>query len=216
MVKTSIQAGFTLHAFGIDDTFKVYIQFVLIIGAVITLPFLMFQAWRFVSPDLRTDESRAAASLILPSFLLFILGLTIGYYVLFPMIINFMNSYAGNIGVTPLYGIAHYFSFMFNIIVPFAALFELPVIVMFLTRIRVLNPMKLAKARRYAYFILIIVASMISPPDFVSHLSIFLPLILLYECSVFISLIVYRKQLKVDMEWEKQLINIHSNNHQVL
>jgi sec-independent protein translocase protein TatC len=203
--KTAIRLGFALHAFSIDDTFKVYIHIVFIIGVALTLPFLMYQVWAFVSPGLRPVERRAAANLILPAFLLFLLGISIGYYVVFPMIITFMTKFAGNIGVTPLYGIGNYFSFMFSIILPFAVLFEFPVVIMFLTWIRVLQPERLAKGRRYAYFILIIVASMISPPDFVSHLSVFIPLILLYEFSVFLSLTVYRKQLKVEMKWEETI-----------
>jgi sec-independent protein translocase protein TatC len=94
---------------------------------------------------------------------------------------------------------------MFNIILPFALLFELPIVVMFLTRLRILTPIRLRKVRGYAYIVLIIVASMISPPDLISHPSVFIPLIILYELSVMLSRIVYHKQLKEDRELDKEL-----------
>ncbi|WP_035101235.1 twin-arginine translocase subunit TatC [Aneurinibacillus terranovensis] len=197
-------AGFTWNVFGLGDGLRVYMQFAFIIAIVITSPFIMYHLWRFVSPGLRPAERKAAGTFIIPAFLLFIIGLLLGYYVLFPMIVSFMKKFAVDLGAQPTYGIAQYFSFMFNIILPFALLFELPIVVMFLTRLRILNPIRLKKVRGYAYLVLVIVASMISPPDFISHISVLIPLLLLYEISVFVSRFVYRKQLKEDEEWEKE------------
>ncbi|MNN94366.1 Sec-independent protein translocase protein TatCy [compost metagenome] len=86
---------------------------------------------------------------------------------------------------------------MFNIVIPLAVAFELPVVVMFLTKIGILNPKRLHTMRRYAYLVLVIVASLISPPEILSHLMVAVPLIGLYEISVWLSGIVYRKQLQL-------------------
>jgi sec-independent protein translocase protein TatC len=94
-------------------------------------------------------------------------------------------------------GIAQYFSFMFNIVLPMSILFELPIVVMFLTKIRVLNPQRLQKMRRVAYLLLIIIATMVTPPDLISDILVSVPLILLYEFSIFLSRLVYRKQLEL-------------------
>jgi sec-independent protein translocase protein TatC len=194
------------------DGLRVYMQFAFVIALVVTLPLILYHVWRFVSPGLRLEERKAAGVFIIPAFLLFLIGLLVGYYLVFPMIVHFMIKIGTELGGKPMYGIAQYFGFMFNIVLPLALLFELPIIVMFLTRLRILNPVRLAKIRGYAYLALIIVASLISPPDFVSHLSVFVPLVVLYEFSVFLSRIVYRKQLKQDEEWEKEFYADEENN----
>jgi sec-independent protein translocase protein TatC len=99
---------------------------------------------------------------------------------------------------------AQYFGFMFNILLPVSSVFELPVIVMFLTKLRLLNPQRLSKLRRYAYMALIIVAAIITPPDALSAIIVFIPMLLLYEFSVLLSRLVYRKQVALDLAWETE------------
>jgi sec-independent protein translocase protein TatC len=93
---------------------------------------------------------------------------------------------------------------MINIVVPVAVLFELPVVVMFLTKLRILNPFRLKKLRRYAYFILVVLSTLIAPPDLISNILIIIPLFLLYELSVWLSRRIYRKQLAADKAWEAE------------
>lgn len=199
-------AGVKWMVIGVGDGLRVYMQFSFAIAFVVTLPFILYHIWKFVSPGLRPHERKAAGVFIVPAFFLFILGLLVGYYLVFPMIVGFMIQFSSELGAANPneFGIVQYFGFMFNIIIPLALLFELPIVVMFLTRLRILNPVRLKKFRGYSYFVLIIVASLISPPDLFSHLSVFIPLVLLYEVSVFVSRIVYRKQLREDAEWERK------------
>ncbi|MEX2105219.1 MAG: twin-arginine translocase subunit TatC, partial [Bacilli bacterium] len=187
-----------LHLFNPSDGLRVYMQFAFIVSMVITLPFLLFQLWLFISPGLEKDEQKVTLRFIPAVALLFVIGLSFGYFVLFPMVFSFMNSIAERLGATIMYGMAEYFGFLFNIVLPLGFLFELPVVVMFLTRIRLLNPMKLVKARRIAYFVLIVIAVTVTPPEIVSDMLVTVPLLILYEFSVFLSRIVYRKQLAED------------------
>ena len=87
-----------------------------------------------------------------------------------------------------------YFSFLINMTLPFDIAFELPIVLMFLTTLGIINPYKFAKLRKYAYFVLVIIASMISPPEFISHISVAIPLILIYEISIFLSIIVFKRK----------------------
>lgn len=89
----------------------------------------------------------------------------------------------------------HYFRFMLNLCLPFGFLFEMPLVVLFLTRLGVLNPVRLAKARKLSYFALIVISVLITPPDFISDILVIVPLLLLYELSVTISRVVYKKRL---------------------
>jgi sec-independent protein translocase protein TatC len=93
-----------------------------------------------------------------------------------------------------MYTVDKYFGFVFNLVVPFAVCFDMPVIIMFLTAIGFVKPMHLQKMRRYAYFLLVVVACCISPPDFISHISVSIPLLLLYECSVLLSKVSFNKR----------------------
>ncbi|WP_235822182.1 twin-arginine translocase subunit TatC [Gottfriedia luciferensis] len=175
------------------DILWVYFSISAVFAAVFTIPVATWQIWMFVKPGLRPSEQKGIGFYIPALFLLFILGLVIGYYLVFPNILKFLTLMGLDM-VTQHYTVEKYFSFIFNLVVPFAVFFDMPVVIMFLTKIGIVKPSYLQKVRKYAYFILVIVACCISPPDFVSHISVSIPLILLYELSVFTSKAVYRKK----------------------
>jgi sec-independent protein translocase protein TatC len=92
-----------------------------------------------------------------------------------------------------------YFRFMINLTLPFGVLFEMPLVVMFLTKLGILNPNRLAKSRKLSYFALIVISILITPPDFISDILVIVPLLLLFEVSVTISKMVYKKKLMDEM-----------------
>jgi sec-independent protein translocase protein TatC len=143
--------------------------------------------WRFIRPGLTAYEAAGLVWYVPLSFFLLLLGVLFGYYVAFPMMVDFMNQINQSIGAVETYGIDRYFSLLFSIVFPISMAFEMPVVILFLTRLGLLDPHRLRKGRKYAYFILVIIGTMISPPDFISHLSITLPLILLFEISILVS-----------------------------
>lgn len=197
--------NFLLHGFSLWDGISIYMKFAFIVALAITLPITLYQLWAFVSPGLKAVERRAALRYVPFVFILFLLGLSFAYYVVFPMAYEFTSSVNKHMKLTATYGIIQYFSFMFNILLPISLLFELPVVIMFLTRIRLLNPLRLRKIRRIAYFVLIVLGTMLSPPDIISDIFVSIPLLILYELSVFLSSIVYRKQLAEQQTWEEEI-----------
>ncbi|KRF39127.1 twin-arginine translocase subunit TatC [Paenibacillus sp. Soil787] len=186
------------------DALRLYMNFGLAVGILITLPVILYHIWAFVKPGLREAEQKASIIYIPYAFLLFLVGLSFGYWVVFPMAFYFTSSISRSLDITEMYGAAQYFTFMFNIILPLAITFEMPIVVMFLTKIRLLNPKRLHKFRRYAYMLLVILSTVITPPDAISAILVALPLIVLYEFSVFMSGFIYRKQLAKDAEWERE------------
>lgn len=100
-----------------------------------------------------------------------------------------------------MFTVEKYFKFVFRITLPFAIIFEIPIIAMFLTSIGILSPSAMRKMRKYAYFILIIVAAMVTPPDFILPLIVAIPFFLLYEISIYLSTTVYRKKEKKHREF---------------
>lgn len=197
-------ADITWNVFSPWDSLRIYVNVAFAIAIIISLPFALYQLWLFVKPGLREEEQRASLLYIPFAFLLSVGGIAFGYFVVFPFAMKFTTLLTKNLGLVQTYGIVQYFSFMFNILIPLAVLFELPIVIMFLTKIRLLNPQRLRKFRRYAYFILLLIGALITPPDVISALIVTLPMIILYEISVLLSGMVHRKQLARDAAREAQ------------
>jgi sec-independent protein translocase protein TatC len=181
------------HVFSFTDGLFVYLRCAFLFAALATLPLLLYHVWAFVRPGLTEREARETFHYVPASFFLFLTGAAFGYFVIFPMMLRFMKDMNESLGAVETYGIARYFSFLFNVVFPLGLAFEMPLVVLFLTRLGLLNPARIRHIRKYAYVGLAVVGSCISPPDFVSHLSVTVPLLLLFELSVLLSVRYARK-----------------------
>ncbi len=184
------------NVFGFTDGFLIYFKCAVLIAILFTLPVLLYQLWAFVKPGLTAKEAKGSIIYVPISFLLFIVGVSFSYFVVFPMVIHFMSSINQSIGAIETYGISQYFTFMFNIILPISIIFEMPVVIVFLTKIGILNPFALKKMRKISYFVLVIVGVSITPPDFISDVLIIIPLLLLFELSIVCSHWTYKKRMR--------------------
>jgi sec-independent protein translocase protein TatC len=193
------------NAFSPWDSLRIYMNVSLAVAAVLTLPVALYQIWAFVKPGLRKEEQRTSLMYVPGAFFLALLGISFGYFLVFPMAFKFTSFLTRSLGLVETYGAAQYFSFMFNIILPLALLFELPLVVMFLTKLRIMNPRMMHKFRRFAYFILFVISALITPPDVISAVIVSIPLMILYEISVLLSRTVYRKQQEADRHIEEML-----------
>ncbi|WP_442594331.1 twin-arginine translocase subunit TatC [Neobacillus sp. D3-1R] len=191
-----------LIALGPSDIVWIYFMLATLVAIAGTIPVLALQIWLFVKPALRSNERKVTLSYIPALFILFIVGLAFGYFIIMPMVLNFLMNLSGDMLVTN-FTADKYFRFVMNMTLPFGVLFELPVVVMFLTSLGIINPYVLSKIRKYAYFVLIVIAVIITPPDFMSDFLVTLPLLLLYEISINLSKFVYRRKLKKEKEWEE-------------
>jgi len=183
-----------LAILGPGDILWIYMAIAGISAITFTIPVAAFQIWLFVKPGLRKEEQKVTLAFIPGIFILFISGIAFGYFLLFPIVLSFLQSLAGDQFET-FFTVDKYFRFMINLTVPFGFLFEMPAIIMFLTRLGIINPQRLAKSRKISYFFLIVISVLITPPDFISDILVIVPLVLLYEFSVTLSKIVYRKKL---------------------
>ncbi|ENH97294.1 sec-independent protein translocase protein TatC [Gracilibacillus halophilus YIM-C55.5] len=183
----------TLHLIAPEEIIWIIIMIAFIVALAGTLPFLCLQIWLFVRPGLTAHEKRVSLAYIPAVFLLFLGGLIFGYFIFIQLILPFVLSLNDGMFETMI-TVQNYFRFMFRVTLPFAVFFEVPIISMFLTSLGVVTPFFLHKMRKYAYFILIIIGTMISPPDFILQIVVAIPLIVLYEISIILSRIVYRKK----------------------
>lgn len=178
-----------------SDILWVYLKLAGVVALAVTLPIGGYQVWRFVKPAMQPTEQRATLAYIPWLAILFIVGIAFGYWVIYPMVMEFLEKMSGDFET--VYTADKYFSFMISMTVPFGLLFEMPVTVMFLTRLGILNPVRLAKARKLSYFGLTVTAVLITPPDIVSDVLVIVPLFILFEISVALSGFVHRKRLSV-------------------
>lgn len=213
LTKAESAKGFVLHAFSFWDGIGIYMKIAGLFSLIITLPFTVYQIWKFVTPGLKPRERKATLKYVPYVFLLFLTGMAFSYYVIFPMALAFTTAITEKMGLVETYGMKQYFSFLFGIVLPVSLLFELPLLIMFLTGLRILNPIRLRKMRRVSYFVLIFIAVVITPPDFISDLLVMIPLLLLYEISVLLSAVVYRKQLAADEEIESRYVRAEDKKH---
>lgn len=185
-----------LHVFRPMDTLRVYLQIAVYFGIVIALPMALFQIWGFVKPALTVEERKNTVWFIPAAVILFFIGASFAYFGIFPLMWSFLEGFTDSMAkVDNTIGLQEYIGFIMNLVVPFGLLFEMPIVVIFLTKLRVVNPPRLRKMRKMAYLVLILVATMITPADFISALAVFFPLIGLYEISILLSAVIYRKQL---------------------
>jgi sec-independent protein translocase protein TatC len=194
----------TMNAFRITDPLKIYMEMMVFIALIMTSPLILFQLWSFISPGLYERERKVTLSYIPISLFLFLGGLSFAYFILFPYVVEFMMGLSNTLEIEQVIGINEYFHFLFQLTVPFGFLFQLPVVMLFLTRLGIITPMFMGKMRRYAYFVLFVIAALITPPDIVSHLMVTVPLFVLYELSIWISKIGYKKVLEAEQKREME------------
>lgn len=184
---------FDLNITSPGDIIWVYFTFAGLGSLIVTLPILCLQLWLFIKPGLTKSERRLSILYVPAVFILFILGIVFGYFMFTNLILPFLLS-LNNGMFNEIFTVEKYFRFLFRVLIPFALLFEIPVIIMFLTSIGILTPKFMRKTRKYAYFILLIIAALITPPDVVLQIVVAVPLFILYEISILLAERVYKKR----------------------
>jgi sec-independent protein translocase protein TatC len=175
------------NVFGFTDGILIYFKCAIIIAILLALPITLHQIWLFVKPGLSEEETRGTFKYIPISFFLFLAGVSFSYFILFPLMLDFMSNINQSVGATETYGMNQYFTFMFNLIIPVGLVFEMPVVILFLTKLGIVEPNSLRKMRKVSYFILVVVGVLITPPDFISDFLIIIPLFVLFEISILVS-----------------------------
>jgi sec-independent protein translocase protein TatC len=173
--------------------FTAHIKISLIASLVIGFPYIFFEIWRFIRPALYPKELKTARGAVIAISFLFFIGVLFGYYVICPMSINFLYNYQVSDMAVNNIQLMSYISLIASISLAAGIMFELPVIVMFFTRIGLISPNFLKKYRRHAIIVILIVAAIITPPDVFSQILVTLPLLALYELSIGLSKRIVKK-----------------------
>ena len=171
----------------VTGQFMMSLSVSLMLGFILSFPYVLWEFWRFIKPALKASEIRMARGIVFWCSLLFFTGVLFSYYIVAPYTINFFGNYQLSSSVKNIITLDNYYDTMSNMILAMGAVFELPMIIYFLSRIGIITPQFMRTQRRYAILILFILAEIITPPDLFSCLFVFIPLYGLYEASVSIS-----------------------------
>lgn len=187
---------FTLISNSMSGQFSTHIWISIVAGIILVFPFILWEVWRFISPALYTKERSYAAAFIIVSSLLFFLGVLFGYYIISPLSIQFLVSYQVSDLVHNYIPLGSYFSTLKSSVLASGIMFELPIVIYFLTKFGIVTPTFLRTYRRHAIVIVLIIAAIITPPDVLSQTIVSIPVLFLYEVSIIISAVIYKKQQK--------------------
>ena len=186
-------------AIGFGESFIMSIKVSFILGFIAAFPYTFWEIWRFVSPGLYDKERRVTRGVVIICSLLFFLGVLFGYFVIAPFAVNFlMGHMIPGVSNTPT--LASYLSYMIMFTVPAGAIFELPILAYFLTKLGLVTPEFMRKYRKHSFIIILILAAVVTPPDIFTQFMIGIPLYFLYETSIIVSRRVIAREAKKEKE----------------
>ncbi len=188
------EMSFIIQNTEMEGQVNILIWMCVVAGFILSFPYILLQLWNFISPALYEKERKNAAKFIIISSILFFLGVLFGYFVVVPMSVNFFATFKVSNVVQNQFDIESYIGMIKTSVLASGLYFELPIIIYFLTKLGLVTPDFLRKYRKYGIVIILIIAAIVTPPDVVSQVIVAIPMLLIYEMSIFISAHVVRKQ----------------------
>lgn len=174
--------------------FTTHITISIIVGLVIGFPYVFYQFWKFIKPALYIKERKYARLSVFYASSLFSLGVLFGYFLIVPLSIHFLGTYNVSDQILNQINLKSYISSVNSIILASGVIFELPIIIYFLSKVGIITPITLKKYRKHSLIGMLIVSAIITPPDVFSQVLVCLPLIILYEIGIKISKRIVRKR----------------------
>ncbi|PRY14953.1 Sec-independent protein translocase TatC [Pontibacter ummariensis] len=190
------EMGFTIQSRQMSGQFTMHLLVSVVLGLACAFPYAFWEIWRFVRPGLYPQERKNSQGAVFFVSILFIMGLLFGYYVVSPISINFLAGYQVDPTIVNEFDLSSYISTLTTLCLACAFMFEMPVIVFFLTKAGLITPETMKLYRRHALIVILVVGAIITPPDVVSQLLISMPLMLLYEASISVSRSIRNSDLK--------------------
>ena len=174
--------------------FSAHLWTSILAGFIIAFPYIIFEFWKFISPGLYEKERKNARGFILIASSLFFIGVFFGYYIVTPLSINFLGNYSVSSEIFNDFDLSSYIGLLRASVLASGIIFELPIIVYFLTKVGIVTPEFLRKNRKVSLVLVLSLSAIITPPDIASQIIVSIPILILYEVSILISRIVIRKQ----------------------
>lgn len=190
-----ITRGHSLVILGPLEVVKFYMTISTTLAFGLAMPFLVHFLWSFIKPGLKEEESRFLGLYAPIMLILFLVGIAFGYFVVNPLSYTFLVS-IGATNFDVMVSANEYMHFLIMTTVPLGLLFELPIVALFLSAIGVLTAESMKKIRGWSYIAMGVGSAVITPPDFISQLLVLIPMIILYEISIYLVKRIERKQIE--------------------
>jgi sec-independent protein translocase protein TatC len=188
------QDPFQLQTVKMAEQFSMHIIVSLVAGIVVAFPYIFYEFWRFIVPALYDKEKSTARGAVFYTSLLFILGVLFGYYIISPLSVNFLGNYRVSESVISAPTLRSYVQTITSVVLASGLVFQLPILVYFLSKVGLVTPNFLKKYRRHSLVLIVTLSAIITPPDVFSQVLVALPLMLLYEIGISISKRIMRQQ----------------------
>jgi sec-independent protein translocase protein TatC len=182
------------------EAFLTYLKVSFLAGVFLALPFILYQLWKFVAPGLLEHEKKYTVPFIIGSTALFYAG-GVMFYLILPMVIHFLLSFASE-DISAQLSVGYYVSFCLRLMIAFGVVFQLPMVVVFLTQLGLLSSHTLIKHFRYAVVLVFVVAAILTPPDVVSQTFMALPMLVLYGVSILLARRIEKRREQRQMALE--------------
>ncbi|MEW6117380.1 MAG: twin-arginine translocase subunit TatC [Nitrospirota bacterium] len=177
------------------EAFWMNLKVAFVAGLILALPVVFLQVWKFIAPGLLPKEKKYVLPFIIMATGLFLFGASFCFFIVLPFAMGFLLTYKVGDFLMPMLSVGQYVDFCLKFILAFGAIFELPIIIIFLTKMGIVTPQGLARNRKYAVLVAFIVAAFLTPtPDAFNQILMAIPIILLYEIGIWISPLFSRKQ----------------------
>lgn len=174
-----------------------YLTSAVVIGIICTFPYAFWEIWRFVSPGLYDNERQLSRGAVFFVSLLFAMGVLFGYYIIAPVSVNFLGGFQVDSSIMNEFDITSYVSTITTLVLACGLLFQLPIVVYFLTKAGLVTPEFLKTYRKHAIVVILVLSALITPPDVISQLLVSIPLLILYQVSIYISKVVRRREIQI-------------------
>ena len=184
----------SIQNINMSGQFMTHLYVSLIAGLIVAAPYIIWELWRFIMPALKQKEKKYSTGAVAVSSLLFLAGVLFAYFLIVPLTINFLGTYQVSHDVPNQINLNSYISTVVSVTIAVGIVFELPILVFFLTKVGILTPAFMKKNRKIMLVIVLILSAIITPPDVFSQILVCIPLVGLYELSIRISEKVYRQR----------------------
>jgi sec-independent protein translocase protein TatC len=193
------EVPFTLINIDMSGQFTTHIYVSFIAGFVMAFPYFLWEIWRFIKPALSAREISHSRGVVFFSSMLFLTGVSFGYFIISPLSVNFLGSYQISEQVANQISLSSFISTVTMLTLATGVVFELPIVIYFLSKLGLVTPVFLKLYRRHAMVVILIVAALITPsPDITSQIMVAIPLFLLYEIGIWVSAVVLKNKLKAE------------------
>lgn len=193
MMAMGLEAGFTFVYLSPSELLTAYFKLAAVFAFCVSLPAALYELWRFAAPALSRSEKKVGRMGLAASFVFFLMGLVFCFFVALPFMVRFLANFNTSAYIASNISVAEYLDFALGMLATFGLVFELPILTAMLSRLRLLKPGWMVKTRKFSVLVIFIIAAVITPPDVLSQVMVALPMIGLYELSILLCRLVWKR-----------------------